>query len=111
MSLLRWPQTCGRQPAKRQGVVRERTQKETPSIEETALALEALADAHAGGLRDLTEPVRRAALWLADATRDGTRFEARPIGLYFAQLWYSERLYPIVFTTSALRLAQQVLTS
>ena len=25
-----------------------------------------------------------------------------PIGFYFAKLWYHERLYPLIFTTTAL---------
>jgi squalene-hopene/tetraprenyl-beta-curcumene cyclase len=36
-------------------------------------------------------------------TRDGERFPAAPIGLYFARLWYSEALYPLLFTVSSLR--------
>ena len=31
------------------------------------------------------------------------RFPAAPIGLYFARLWYHERLYPLIATVSALR--------
>jgi squalene-hopene/tetraprenyl-beta-curcumene cyclase len=58
------------------------------SIEETAVAIEALGD-------------REGALALADSI-DSTGFTAAPIGLYFARLWYYERLYPIIFATSAL---------
>ena len=39
---------------------------------------------------------------LRERTADGTRFLASPIGLYFASLWYSEKLYPLIFTTDAL---------
>ena len=28
--------------------------------------------------------------------------DATSIGLYFAKLWYSERLYPLVFTVAAM---------
>jgi squalene-hopene/tetraprenyl-beta-curcumene cyclase len=28
--------------------------------------------------------------------------EPSPIGLYFAKLWYYEKLYPLIFTVSAL---------
>jgi len=28
--------------------------------------------------------------------------DAQPIGLYFASLWYSEKLYPVVWTVEAL---------
>ena len=83
------------------------------SVEETALGLEALCDAAAAGLGaesgDLQLAIARAACWLAQATDEGQRFEARPIGLYFAKLWYSERLYPLVFAVSALERARSVL--
>ncbi len=65
------------------------------SIEETALAVEALADDG--------EAVERGCRWLAEKTADGTRFDPAPIGLYFARLWYSEKLYPLIFTVSALK--------
>jgi squalene-hopene/tetraprenyl-beta-curcumene cyclase len=70
----------------------------TPSsIEETALALEGLAAAGAdAAARD------RGLRWLADATADGTRFPPTPIGFYFANLWYYEALYPLVYTVAAL---------
>ena len=48
----------------------------------------------------------RAVAWLQQATDNGTRFPPSPIGLYFAKLWYSERLYPIIFTVSALQRAK-----
>lgn len=70
-----------------------------PSIEETALAVRALA-----GLGHIYDSAaERGALWLAAATREGSEFPATPIGLYFASLWYSERLYPVIFTVDALR--------
>lgn len=75
-----------------------------PSIEETALALSAIADLPAGVLPD---EERRIALargygWLEAKTAGGTSFEASPIGFYFAKLWYYERGYPIVWTVEAL---------
>ena len=69
------------------------------SIEETALAVEALAGIEQAGA---SEAVSRGAAWLVRNTERGTRFPATPIGLYFARLWYSERLYPVMFTVSAL---------
>ena len=82
-----------------------------PSVEETALALEALADVALAGSRSgpLARAIARAAEWLASATEEGTRFDdPAPIGLYFAKLWYWERLYGIVFTVSALERARGV---
>jgi len=66
------------------------------TIEETALAIEGLA-AH-------TERAacERGVAWLRTATREGSFFPASPIGLYFSKLWYSERLYPLIFTVAAL---------
>jgi squalene-hopene/tetraprenyl-beta-curcumene cyclase len=66
------------------------------SVEETALALEALAGtSHAGA-------VDRGAEWLSERVENGTWREPAPIGFYFAKLWYYERLYPQIFTTAAL---------
>jgi len=67
------------------------------SIEETALAVAALA-----GIAGAEAVVRRGAAWLVQRTEGGTRFDPAPIGLYFAQLWYSEQLYPVIFTVQAL---------
>ncbi len=67
------------------------------SIEETALAVEALT-----GMPGSGDAVSRGSRWLVERTAEGTRFEPSPIGLYFAKLWYWERLYPVVFTVAAL---------
>lgn len=72
-----------------------------PSIEETALAVDALARSTAQDAQGL-EAMSRGCAWLVNATRTGTEFTPAPIGLYFAQLWYHEQLYPLVFTISAL---------
>ncbi|HPS03448.1 MAG TPA: prenyltransferase/squalene oxidase repeat-containing protein, partial [Candidatus Sumerlaeota bacterium] len=66
------------------------------TVEETALALRALAG-HAPN-----ETIQTALAWLIEATDHGQTFPASPIGLYFSQLWYHERLYPLVFTVAAL---------
>lgn len=65
------------------------------SVEETALALCALAAA--GGLPGVSAGAR----WLLRATEDGTVFPPAPIGLYFSALWYSEELYPRIFSLKA----------
>jgi squalene-hopene/tetraprenyl-beta-curcumene cyclase len=69
------------------------------SVEETALAVAALAG--------WTEtPATRAALargvGYLRAAAGGTSGPAAPIGLYFAHLWYSELLYPQIWTLEAL---------
>lgn len=80
------------------------------SIEETGLALEALSDAYSARLGGavLYAAIESAAAWLSTATRGGTYFPTTPIGLYFAQLWYHEELYPRVFCVSALELASKL---
>jgi squalene-hopene/tetraprenyl-beta-curcumene cyclase len=45
---------------------------------------------------------------LIDRTAGGTQFETAPIGLYFAKLWYDEKLYPLVFTVAALERAARL---
>jgi len=40
--------------------------------------------------------------WLAVRLKADPELTPAPIGLYFASLWYSERLYPLIFTTLAL---------
>jgi squalene-hopene/tetraprenyl-beta-curcumene cyclase len=67
------------------------------SIEETALAVEGLAAAEGA-----VDAVTRGCRWLAMRTAEGTAFVPSPIGLYFAKLWYWDRLYPLIFTVGAL---------
>ncbi|MFO8012907.1 MAG: prenyltransferase/squalene oxidase repeat-containing protein [Phycisphaerae bacterium] len=99
-----------------------------PSVEETALATEALArwavSSRAGcgssrsspsGMGDATADgdnpplprrartsAHRGAAYLSEVTRGGTALAPAPIGFYFARLWYFERLYPVIFTVGAL---------
>ena len=75
----------------------------TPSsVEETALAVEALLAAEG------TEAaVDRGLVWLCDAVEAGRLHEPTPIGFYFAKLWYFERMYPIVFAVSSLGRARR----
>ena len=80
----------------------------TPStVEETALAVEALAnptdDASA------LEAQRRGVGWLLQRIENGEWKKPSPIGLYFAKLWYFEKLYPQIFTVAALGRARRVL--
>ncbi len=68
------------------------------SIEETALAVRALAVSNKKN--DLVSGVN----WLLKRTENWDKKlpDASPIGLYFASLWYYEDMYPLVFTCSAL---------
>jgi squalene-hopene/tetraprenyl-beta-curcumene cyclase len=79
----------------------------TPSsIEETGLALRALADNALAADAAASRAIERGAAWLIAATDDGHGGEPSPIGLYFARLWYFERLYPIVFGLGGLSAAR-----
>ena len=95
-----------------------------PSIEETALAVDALA-----GLlnilavtseKDYTmhPPVKqmrsqalKGAAWLVKRIENATSLTPSPIGLYFARLWYFEELYPVIFTLSAMTKIQELYES
>jgi hypothetical protein len=66
------------------------------SIEETALAVNALISAG-----KYHEQVDKGMQALLDLTKNGSDFTASPIGLYFASLWYDEKMYPLVFTMAA----------
>lgn len=71
------------------------------SVEETALAVEALASFP-------DRPESRSALssgtaLLAELVASGRYRRTSPIGFYFARLWYDEKLYPPILTASALR--------
>jgi squalene-hopene/tetraprenyl-beta-curcumene cyclase len=77
------------------------------SVEETALAVEALASTGPG--HDAMESLHRGTDWLVNAVEQDRHRAASPIGFYFAKLWYYERLYPLVFTLAALGRARGVL--
>ncbi len=70
------------------------------SVEETALAVEALLTCEqavayeSAAVRGLT--------WLIDAVEANHHTDSAAIGLFFDRLWYHERLYPLIMTTGAL---------
>ncbi|HEY5311856.1 MAG TPA: hypothetical protein VIK18_05030, partial [Pirellulales bacterium] len=70
------------------------------SVEETALALEALLTAEPAEV--LKVPIGKALRWLCARVEAGRHHECSPIGFYFAKLWYYEKLYPLIFTVAAL---------
>jgi squalene-hopene/tetraprenyl-beta-curcumene cyclase len=85
------------------------------SIEETALAVDALAEmllherVNTATLsrEAMDSAVNRGAVWLIANTAEGRSVPASPIGLYFARLWYAEELYPLTFALSALGKVQK----
>jgi squalene-hopene/tetraprenyl-beta-curcumene cyclase len=71
------------------------------SLEETALAIDALSANPAPGKRAL-KALEMAVTWIAKETNSGAIIKPSPIGFYFAKLWYFEKLYPLTFLVSAL---------
>ena len=90
-------------------------EKAPSSIEETALALDAVASC--AGLElifsDFSGLIKNTLLkgrnTLIEITEKHDTLPASPIGLYFARLWYYEKLYPLIFSLSALRKIRQVI--
>jgi squalene-hopene/tetraprenyl-beta-curcumene cyclase len=69
------------------------------SLEETAMAVSALAPwAETPATR---QPLLRGVRYLMTGLA-GASDRPSPIGLYFARLWYSEQLYPLIWTLEAL---------
>lgn len=97
------------------------------SVEETALAVEALATVllserdlapvagvetgqiaagagtfAAAGKEAYWVAIIRGVEFLVRGVREGRHHVPWPIGFYFAKLWYHEKLYPLIFTVAAL---------
>lgn len=68
------------------------------TVEESALAVAALA----AGDPESRAAAARGAAWLADKLLNN-EITASPIGLYFSVLWYHEQLYPLIWSTAALK--------
>ncbi|NQT11586.1 MAG: squalene--hopene cyclase [Planctomycetes bacterium] len=82
---------------------------EVSSVEETAVAVEALISPENP---PHTQPATEGGVaWLVAAVESGRHRESSPIGFYFARLWYYEKLYPLVFSVSALGRAMCLLGS
>lgn len=74
------------------------------TVEETALALEALASvaARETTASEMLDEIRSGAEWLVSSVETERWLSPAPIGFYFAKLWYFEKLYPQIFTVAAL---------
>ena len=68
------------------------------SIEESSLAIKALS--FSNDKEDIIA-FKRGIIFLKQIKKEGN-ITPTPIGLYFASLWYYEKLYPIIFMTDAL---------
>ena len=73
------------------------------SLEETALAVHALCGEHKIGKDAFQAGLR----WMEMAVKQRRWETAAPIGFYFANLWYFEKLYPLVFAVGAMEAAHQ----
>ena len=73
------------------------------SVEETALAIEALLSTDEP--LQFQSALQKGMDWLTSAVENEQHRAPAPIGLYFAKLWYHEKLYPMTFAVSALRSA------
>ena len=68
-----------------------------PVLEEVAVVLHGIACSRPDA------PLLDSSLrWLCDRIDEDAHRAAAPIGLYFANLWYFEKLYPVVFSLAAL---------
>jgi squalene cyclase len=65
------------------------------TIEETSLAISALASSH-------YDECMKGFEWLKQQVQKND-LKPGPIGLYFAKLWYDEKMYPLTFYIEALR--------
>jgi squalene-hopene/tetraprenyl-beta-curcumene cyclase len=86
------------------------------SIEETAAAVEALVAFAGSGLetslaQSLGRGIEAGGSALLRLTEGGKQFPAAPIGLYFARLWYYEKLYPLTASVAAFRRLQEWLAA
>lgn len=69
------------------------------SVEETALCTDALLNS---GLDRHRQAALAGVAWMQSAVAAGVIETCHPIGFYFAKLWYHEKLYPLVFSMSAM---------
>ncbi len=71
------------------------------TIEETSVALEGIISG--GATKDCADSIMVGVNWLCDAIQQEHHHVSQPIGFYFARLWYHEKMYPLVFSLSALK--------
>ncbi len=70
------------------------------SVEETALAVETLLTC--GSAESHEQAALRGLKWLVDAVEANRHTDCAPLGLFFARLWYYEKLTPLIASTGAL---------
>ena len=75
------------------------------TVEETGWATEAMLAAT--DQKEWIAAAQQGVQWLVAAVEENRHLEPAPVGLYFARLWYYERLYPQIAATAALRTAAE----
>jgi squalene-hopene/tetraprenyl-beta-curcumene cyclase len=83
----------------------EKSSDFSSSVEETAIAVEALS--YWAKSEKIAPSWHRGVAWLCQAVENRKAQEVSPIGFYFAKLWYYEKLYPLIFTVAALGRARK----
>jgi squalene-hopene/tetraprenyl-beta-curcumene cyclase len=82
------------------------------TVEETALAVEALATLGPQAVGTVSTPTsaatRKGTLWLVEQVEADSWQQPAPIGFYFAKLWYYEKLYPMIYTVGALQRVERL---
>ncbi len=78
------------------------------SSEETAMAVEALLSDRHDAKR--LAVLKRGLNWLVEAVEQSRHRQPAPIGLHLARLWYSEKVFPLAYTVSALGRAVKLLS-
>ena len=83
------------------------------SVEETSLAVDALCTVCLGDRSRMSSEIEDAIVkgcrWICGQISEDGSVNPSPIGLYFASLWYYEKLYPVAFAVSALNKALRCL--
>lgn len=88
------------QPAAKRDLDQSSSETTISSVEETALAIDALVVAGEPEVV-FSEGLADGVNWLVDRVEADQHRSCSPIGFYFAKLWYYERLYPSIFTAAA----------
>jgi squalene-hopene/tetraprenyl-beta-curcumene cyclase len=101
-----WGAVGGRAPAKLSSTDPSGVMEMASSVEETALAVEALLP-YSSADANVAAAVQQGVSWLTEAVLEGRHAEPAPLGFYFARIWYYERLYPQILATRALACANR----
>jgi squalene-hopene/tetraprenyl-beta-curcumene cyclase len=103
-----WGAVGGRLPGRQPQANPSSIWEMAASVEETALAVEALLP-FAGEDENVATAVQQGVSWLTEAVLEGRHAEPAPLGFYFARIWYYERLYPQIFASRALAAANRAM--